>query len=62
MNIILTSEQDHSLTESPDWIATTRTKVDTAISSLAANGGNDGEAAVSQLLDKFRQAREASEL
>lgn len=58
---LLDDWEEHSLTESPDWIATTRTKVDAAISSLAANGGNDGEVAVFQLLDKFRQAREASQ-
>lgn len=57
---LLDDWEEHSLTESPDWIATTRTKVDAAISSLAANGGKDGEAAVSQLLDKFRQARKSS--
>ena len=57
---LLDDWEEHSLTESPDWIATTRTKVDAAISSLATNGGNDGETAVSQLLDKFRQARKTS--
>ncbi len=55
---LLDDWEEHSLTESPDWIASTRTKVDAAISSIAANGGNDGETAMSQLLDKFRQARE----
>jgi antitoxin ParD1/3/4 len=58
---LLDDWEEHSLTESPDWIATTRTKVDAAIASLAANGGHDGETAISQLLDKFRQAREASQ-
>jgi antitoxin ParD1/3/4 len=58
---LLDDWEEHSLTEAPDWIATTRTKVDAAIASLAANGGQDGEAVVSQLLDKFRQAREASQ-
>ncbi|WP_310425648.1 hypothetical protein [Chamaesiphon sp. VAR_48_metabat_135_sub] len=58
---LLDDWEEHSLTESPDWIATTQTKVDAAISSLAANGGNDGETAISELLDKFRQAREASQ-
>jgi antitoxin ParD1/3/4 len=57
---LLDDWEEHSLTESPDWIVATRTKVDAAISSLAVNGGNDGEATVSQLLDRFRQAREAS--
>jgi antitoxin ParD1/3/4 len=57
---LLDDWEEHSLTESPDWIASTRTKVDAAIASIAANGGNDGETAISQLLDKFRQAREAS--
>jgi antitoxin ParD1/3/4 len=57
---LLDDWEEHSLTESPDWIASTQAKVDAAISSLATNGGNDGEAAISQLLDKFRQAREAS--
>jgi antitoxin ParD1/3/4 len=57
---LLDDWEEHSLIESPDWIAATRTKVDAAIASIAANGGNDGEAAISQLLDKFRQAREAS--
>ncbi len=57
---LLDDWEEHSLTESPDWIATTRTKVDAAISSLATNCGNDGETAVSQMLDQFRQAREAS--
>jgi antitoxin ParD1/3/4 len=57
---LLDEWEEHSLTESPDWIASTRTKVDAAVSSLAANGGNDGETAVSQLLEKFRQSREAS--
>jgi antitoxin ParD1/3/4 len=36
---LLDDWEEHSLTESPDWIVTTRTKVDAAISSLAANGG-----------------------
>ena len=45
-----------------DWIATTQVKVDAAISSLAANGGHDGETAISQLLDRFRQAREVQHL
>jgi antitoxin ParD1/3/4 len=58
---LLDDWEEHSLTESPDWIAATRTKVDAAIASIAANGGNDGEATISQLLDKFRQAREASQ-
>jgi antitoxin ParD1/3/4 len=58
---LLDDWEEHSLTESPDWIAATRTKVDAAIESTAANGGNDGETAISQLLDKFRQAREASQ-
>jgi antitoxin ParD1/3/4 len=58
---LLDDWEEHSLTESPDWIAATRTKVDAAIESIAANGGNDGETAISQLLDKFRQAREASQ-
>jgi antitoxin ParD1/3/4 len=58
---LLDDWEEHSLTESPDWIDSTRTKVDAAIASLAANGGNDGETAISQLLDKFRQARETSQ-
>jgi antitoxin ParD1/3/4 len=58
---LLDDWEEHSLTESPDWITATRTKVDAAIASIAANGGHDGEAAISQLLDKFRQAREASQ-
>ncbi|WP_373543722.1 type II toxin-antitoxin system ParD family antitoxin [Chamaesiphon sp.] len=58
---LLDDWEEHSLTESPDWVAATRTKVDAAIASIAANGGNDGEAAISQLLDRFRQAREASQ-
>jgi antitoxin ParD1/3/4 len=58
---LLDDWENHSLTESPDWIATTRTKVDAATASLAANGGHDGETAIAQLLDKFRQAREASQ-
>jgi antitoxin ParD1/3/4 len=58
---LLDDWEEHSLTESPDWIAATRTKVDAAIASIAANGGNDGETTISQLLDKFRQAREASQ-
>jgi antitoxin ParD1/3/4 len=58
---LLDDWEQHSLTESSDWIATTRTKVDAAIASLAANGGHDGETAISQLLDKFTQAREAQQ-
>jgi antitoxin ParD1/3/4 len=58
---LLDDWEEHSLTESPDWITATRTKVDAAISSIATNGGNDGETAISQLLDKYRQAREASQ-
>ncbi len=58
---LLDDWEEHSLTESPDWIAATRTKVDAAIASIATNGGNDGETAIAQLLDKFRQAREASQ-
>jgi antitoxin ParD1/3/4 len=57
---LLDDWEEHSLTESPDWIAATGTKVDAAIASIAFNGGNDGETAISQLLDKYRQAREAS--
>jgi antitoxin ParD1/3/4 len=58
---LLDDWEEHSLTSSPDWIAATRTKVDAAIVSIATNGGNDGETAISQLLDKYRQAREASQ-
>jgi antitoxin ParD1/3/4 len=57
---LLDDWEEHSLTESPDWIAATRTKVDAAIASIATNGGNDGETAIAQLLDKYRQSREAS--
>jgi antitoxin ParD1/3/4 len=57
---LLDDWEEHSLTESPDWIAATRTKVDAAIASIATNGGNDGETAISQLIDKFCQAREVS--
>jgi antitoxin ParD1/3/4 len=49
---LLDDWEEHSLTKSPDWIAATRTKVDEAIASIAVNGGNDGETAISQLLDK----------
>jgi hypothetical protein len=48
---LLDDWEKHSLTESPDWIASTRIKVDAEIASIAANGGNDGETAISQLLD-----------
>ena len=40
---LLDDWEETSLTEDPDWIATTRSKVDTAIVSLEANGGHDGE-------------------
>jgi antitoxin ParD1/3/4 len=53
---LLDDWEEYSLTESPDWIAATRTKVDAAIESIAANGGNDGETTIFQLLDKFRKA------
>jgi antitoxin ParD1/3/4 len=56
---LLDDWEEHSLTESPDWISSTRMKVDAAIESLATNGGSDGETVVNQLLDKFRQARGA---
>jgi antitoxin ParD1/3/4 len=54
---LLDDWEEHSLTESPDWISSTRVKVDAAIESLATNGGSDGETVVNQLLDKFRQVR-----
>jgi antitoxin ParD1/3/4 len=48
-----------SLTEDSAWIEATRKKVDAAIQSLEANGGTDGETVVTQMLDKFRKARES---
>lgn len=55
----LDDREEHSLTESPNWIAVTRSKVDAAIESLEKNGGSDGETVVNRFLDKFRQARGA---
>jgi antitoxin ParD1/3/4 len=56
---LLDEWDEHSLIEDPAWIESTREKVDAAILSLEANGGTDGETVVNQMLDKFRQAREA---
>jgi antitoxin ParD1/3/4 len=56
---LLDDWDEDSLIEDPDWIESTRQKVDEAILSLEANGGSDGETVVNQMLDKFRQARES---
>jgi antitoxin ParD1/3/4 len=58
---LLDDWEEHSLTEDPAWIESTRQKVDAAIQSLEQNGGTDGETVVNQLLDKFRQARQIQE-
>jgi antitoxin ParD1/3/4 len=58
---LLDDWEEHSITEDPTWIASTRQKVDAAIQSLELNGGHDGETVVNQLLDKFRQARETQQ-
>lgn len=57
--LLLDDWDECSLTEDPTWIEATRKKVDAAIQSLEANGGTDGETVVTQLLDKFRKARES---
>jgi antitoxin ParD1/3/4 len=57
---LLDEWDDNTLTEDPDWIASTQQKVDLAIDSLAANGGTDGTIVVNRLLEKFRQARQSS--
>lgn len=54
---LLDDWEEHSLTEDPDWINSTRQKVDAAIQSLEQNGGTNGETAVNQFLNKFRQER-----
>jgi antitoxin ParD1/3/4 len=58
---LLEDWEEHRLTEDPDWIASTQQKVDAAIASLDRNGGTDGETVVNQLLEKFRNAREAQQ-
>jgi antitoxin ParD1/3/4 len=58
---LLDDWDEHSLIEDPEWIESTRQKVDEAILSLEANGGTDGETVVNQMLDKFRQARESQQ-
>jgi len=58
---LLDDWDEHSITEDPTWIESTRQKVDVAIQSLESNGGHDGETVVNQLLDKFRQARKAQQ-
>jgi antitoxin ParD1/3/4 len=58
---LLEDWDEDSLIEDPDWIESTRQKVDEAILSLEANGGSDGEMVVNQMLDKFRQARESQQ-
>jgi antitoxin ParD1/3/4 len=56
---LLDDRDEDSLTEDPEWIESTRQKVDEAIMSLEKNGGSDGETVGNQMLDKFRQARES---
>ncbi|MBW4621206.1 MAG: hypothetical protein KME17_17860 [Cyanosarcina radialis HA8281-LM2] len=58
---LLDDWEEHSLTEDPAWIESTRQKVDAAIRSLEQKGGTDGETAVNQLLDKFQQARQSQQ-
>jgi antitoxin ParD1/3/4 len=58
---LLEDWEEHSVAEDPAWIASTRQKVEAAIQPLERNGGTDGEIVVNQLLDKFRQAREAQQ-
>jgi antitoxin ParD1/3/4 len=57
---LLDEWDDNTLTEDPDWIASTQQKVDLEIDSLAANGDTDGTIVVNRLLEKFRQARQSS--
>jgi antitoxin ParD1/3/4 len=56
---LLDDWEKHSVTDSQEWIDSTRIKVDAAIESLAANGGNNGETVVNELLERFHQVREA---
>jgi antitoxin ParD1/3/4 len=56
---LLEEWDEHSMINDLDWIESTQPKVDAAIRSLETKGGNDGEAVVNHLLDKFRQARES---
>jgi antitoxin ParD1/3/4 len=58
---LLDDWEEHSLTEDPGWIESTRQKVDAAIRSLEQKGGTDGETAVNQLLAKFQQARQSQQ-
>jgi hypothetical protein len=41
------------LMNDPIWVESTRQKVDAARVSIKANGGNDGDAAVAGLLDRY---------
>ena len=59
--LLLDDWDECSLTEDSDWIEATRKKVDAAIISLEANSGTDGETVVTQMLDKFRKARESQQ-
>lgn len=56
---LLDEWENHDLAHAPDWVASTRKKVDAAVQSLETNGGQDGETVVNELLQKFSNAREA---
>jgi antitoxin ParD1/3/4 len=47
--------------EYAEWVEETRQKVDVAIAEIERGDVLDGETFVSQILDKFRQAREKME-
>ena len=47
----------NDLIHDPAWIESTRHKVTSAIDSLKSNGGTNGEVAIAQLLDRYRERR-----
>jgi len=57
--LLLDEWEEQDLAHDPDWVASTQTKVGAAVQSIEANGGQDGETVVNDLLQKFSRAREA---
>jgi antitoxin ParD1/3/4 len=47
--------------DSAQWIEETRAKVDEAIAELDRGEGLDGESVIDPILERFRQARKASQ-
>ena len=52
-------EEEGDLIHDRVWIESTRHKVTSAIDSLKSNGGTNGEVAIAQLLDRYRQRRDS---